>query len=137
MSIHINPDQSVTDGARIEPPDVSSYDLNVTVTTATTLASASSAKAAGCQMANIQCDAATPIGAWVRWRVDGVAPTSSVGWCLLPGNSQFMSISDAIAAKVTAAGTGTVIINVAYTLYMGVSESMALLLRISYCRLGL
>lgn len=93
-----------------------SYDINLTVTTAATLPGATAAKNAGCTIANVQVDYATPTGAWVRWRVDGTAPTSSVGWCLLPGNSQFMSISDAIAGKFSAAGTGTVIINAAYSL---------------------
>jgi hypothetical protein len=116
MSIHVNPDGSDTEGTREEPPDVSLYDINLTIGTATVLPGAAAAKAAGCMMANVQCDFSTPTGAWVRWRVDGTAPTSTVGWCLLPGASQLMTIYDAIAAKFTAAGTGTVILNIGYSL---------------------
>lgn len=112
MTAHRNPDtlQSVTEGVKIEPNGIfvahafvagltSSVGIGATVATSLAL---------GANQAVVQAQTAT-----VFYRLDGVAPTASVGIQIAAGQSVALNMADAAAALFISATGG---IAVTYTM---------------------
>jgi hypothetical protein len=104
MSIHPNPDTSETDGVKIEPNGTFVAHAFVTaLSTAVGIGSTAvaNAKAAGANQAIVQA-----LTAAVFYRLDGVAPTSSVGVEIPAGASVALNMTDAANALFISATGG-------------------------------
>lgn len=106
MSTHVNADGSDTDGVRVESEgEFVSNQIALAIVTSTALTVPASAV-----QVIVQAD-----GMDVRYRLDGTAPTATVGVVLKNGTSIVLSKADAVASLwiQTAA---TAVLNVTYTL---------------------
>jgi hypothetical protein len=98
--IHINPDASVTEGTKIEPnASFISHAFISSLTSSTGLTGVAAAKALGANQAVVQAQTAA-----VMYRLDGTAPTSSVGVQIPAGTSVALSMADAAGALFIGSG---------------------------------
>jgi hypothetical protein len=113
VSIHQNPDGSLTEGVKIESNGTFiSHSLQIAVASATTITtSANAAKAAGANVAVVQADGTGPF----RYTLDGsTTPTSTAG-VLLPANTTVaLNLTDAANLKIIGGASDH--INVTYTM---------------------
>jgi hypothetical protein len=116
MSIHENPDGSVSDGIKLEANGTFiKHEIGVVITSSAQLAQVASALTAGATQVIVQADCAPFTAAnYVRYRLDGTAPTASTGIIIVAGASVTLNMTDAAAAKFIAVGTAT--LNASYTL---------------------
>jgi hypothetical protein len=100
VSIHQNPDTSLTEGMKVEPNGTFVAHTSVTgLASATGIgASVAAAKTAGATQAIVQA-----LTAAVSYRLDGTAPTSTVGVQLAVGQSVTLNMTDAAAALFISA----------------------------------
>jgi hypothetical protein len=102
VSIHLNPDGSATEGTKIEPnASFISHAFISALTSSTGLTGVSAAKTAGANQAVLQAQTAT-----VFYRLDGVAPTASVGIRIPAGTSVALNMQDAANALFISATGG-------------------------------
>jgi len=111
MSIHENPDASVTEGYKLEPNGTFvAHTLGIAVTASSGIgASVAAAKAAGANQAIIQAD-----GNSVRYRLDTTAPTAAVSVLIANGASISLNMTDAAAALFIQTAA-TAVLNVTFT----------------------
>jgi hypothetical protein len=89
--IHINPDASVTEDVKVEPnASFISHAFISSLTSSTGLTGVAAAETAGANQAVVQAQTAT-----VFYRLDGVAPTASVGIQIPSGASVAFNMQDA------------------------------------------
>jgi hypothetical protein len=111
MSIHQNPDGSLTEGVKVEANgSFVAHEIGVAVTAASGLATVATQVTAGAKQVIVQAD-----GQNVRYRLDGTNPTATVGVLILNGTSQIFNMTDAAAAKFIQV-SATAVINATYTL---------------------
>ena len=111
MSIHQNPDGSVSDGVKIEANgNFVAHEIGVAVTASSGLATVATQVTAGAKQVIVQAD-----GNDIRYRLDGTAPTASVGVLIKNGTSQPFNMPDAAAARFIQV-SATAVINATYTL---------------------
>ncbi len=104
MSVHQNPDGSVTEGVKIEPPGAFvSHSFIAVDTTAVPIGSAvAAAQAAGATQAKLQAQ-----GADMRFRLDGTPPTTTIGF-LRPNGTEFtINMTDAAEALFVSSAAAT------------------------------
>jgi hypothetical protein len=100
LSTHNLPDGSVTLGFVTEPNGTFiSHAFISSLTSSTGLTGVSAAKAAGANQAVVQAQTAA-----VMYRLDGSAPTSSIGVQIPAGTSVALSMADAAAALFIGSG---------------------------------
>jgi hypothetical protein len=110
MSIHYNPDGSVTEGYKLESNGTFiAHEIGVVITSSAQLANVAANKALGAVQVIVQAD-----GNDVRYRLDGTAPTTTVGYVLKNGATLALSMADAAAAKFIA--TAAAVLNATYTM---------------------
>jgi hypothetical protein len=106
VSIHPNPDGSETEGVKIEPnAQFIAHAFVASLTSATALTGVAAAKAAGANQAIVQAQTAA-----VFYRLDGTAPTASVGVQIPAGSSVALNMTDAANALFISA-TGSLAVS--------------------------
>lgn len=115
MSIHPNPDQTQTEGMKIEPNGTFiGHTLAIAIAASSQIgASVAAALTKGANQAIIQADGT----AAVSYTLDGTVPTTAAGGGLLipAGGSITLNMADAAAAKFIQRAATTVL-NVLYTM---------------------
>jgi hypothetical protein len=102
VSLHLNPDGSVTESYKQEYNGTFiSHAFISSLTSSTGLTGVAAAKTAGANQAILQAQTAT-----VFYRLDGVAPTSSVGIQIPAGTSVAFNMSDAANILLISATGG-------------------------------
>jgi hypothetical protein len=102
LSIHPNPDGSDSDGVKVEPPGTFIAHAFVSpLTSSTALTGVAAAATKGANIASIQAQ-----GEPVFYRLDGVAPTVSVGVEIPAGSSVALNMSDAANALFISTAGG-------------------------------
>lgn len=112
MTIHQNPDTSLTEGIKVEPNGTFIGHASVTSLAAAVgigaqtapFLSVAAAKTAGANQAIVQA-----VTAAIAYRLDGTAPTSTVGVQLAVGQSVALNMTDAAAAQFISA-TGAIFV---------------------------
>lgn len=114
MSIHNNPDGSITEGMKIEGNGkFCSHALGIAITASTQIgASVAAAVILGANQAIVQADGTAAIS----YTLDGSTPTTAAGGGLLipAGGSITLNMTDAAAAKFIQRAA-TAVLNVLYT----------------------
>lgn len=111
MSIHNNPDGSITEGMKIEPNGTFvAHEIAVTCTASSQLANVAANTTKGAVQVVIQAD-----GQDVRYRLDGTNPTAANGVLLKNGTSVALSMADALALKFIQV-SATALVNATYTM---------------------
>jgi hypothetical protein len=102
VSVHNNPDGSVTEGYKLEPPATFiSHAFIASLTASTALTGVAAAVALGANIATIQAQTAA-----VSYRLDGTAPTASVGVIIPINGTIALNMADAADARfISASGT--------------------------------
>jgi hypothetical protein len=85
------------------------HEIGVVITTSAQLANVAANKALGANQVIVQAD-----GNDVRYRLDGTAPTTTVGVLLPKSTSIALNMQDAAAAKFIA--TAAAVLNATYTM---------------------
>jgi hypothetical protein len=102
VSVHRNPDQSLSEGIKVEANgQFVAHAFIASLTASTPLTGVAAALAAGANQAVVQAQTAI-----VYYRLDSVAPTSSVGVEIPAGGSITLNMTDAAAALfISASGS--------------------------------
>jgi hypothetical protein len=112
ISVHTNPDESISDGIKSEPPGTfvaASYGVAVTASTA--LPGVAAAKTDGATIAYVQAD-----GGSVRFRIDGTAPTATTGFLIPAGTVQPLNMADAATFLGIEASGATAVLNIWFSM---------------------
>jgi hypothetical protein len=109
MSIHQNPDTSLTEGMKIEPNGTFVAHAFVAVSTSAVGIGASVAAAVTTGARQASCQAA-PGAVNILYRLDGTNPTTSVGVVIPAGQSVTLNMQDAAAALFIAASATTLVV---------------------------